>query len=67
MINMLVVKLCSSVFNNNSALGTANAESASSKVRGNAPSWVIVLLHPIGATGEAAALEHCCAEFPHPH
>lgn len=67
MINMLVVKLCSFVFNNNSALGTANAESTSSKVRGNAASWVLVPLHPTGATGEAAALEHRCAELPHPH
>lgn len=67
MINMLVVKLFSSVFNNSSPLGTANAESTSSKVRRNAPSWVIVPLHPIGTTGEAAPLEHRCEEFPHPH
>lgn len=67
MIKVLVVKLCSSVFNNNNALGTANAVSTSSKVRGNAPFWVIVPLHPIGAAGEAAALEHCCPELPHPH
>lgn len=67
MINMLVVKLCSSAFNNYSALGSANAENTSSKVRRNAPSWVIVPLPPIGAAGEAASLEHHRAEFSHPH